>query len=161
MISIGSDDLDRNERGRETDMMTRREIVTGGIAAGALGAPDAGAAAGPLQQRDAEERMVSLLGEIRDTLKRGASDCNANACPEMERVRTEQRNFLKGHSKFPDCIDVGADIWDRLCDWHIEHGVVLQVSRNTEGRYTLPFYQTFIVLRPDMANSYVGQGYDR
>jgi hypothetical protein len=142
-------------------MMTRRQIVTGGIVAGGLGAAPAETVAHALPQRDADERIVSLLSDIRDTLKRAGADCNVNACADVERVRNEQRTFLKGRSKYPDFIDVGADIWDRLCDWHVEHQVVLQVSRSAEGRYTMPFYLTFVVLRPDVANNYVGQGYDK
>jgi len=140
-------------------VITRREIVTGAVMSGAVG--DAPGEAAAVPQREADERMVSLLTEIRDELRRGRVDCNANNCPEVERVRNEQRTFLKSRSKFPDYVEVGADIWDRLCDWHVENQLPLQVSRTGEGRYVMPFYQTFVVLRPDVANTYVGQGYDK
>jgi hypothetical protein len=141
--------------------MTRREVVTGGIVAGAFGA-GAGEerVAAQAQQRDSDQKVASLLTEIRDELKRGR-DCNANSCPEIERVRSEQRTFLKGHNKFPDFVEVGADIWDRLCDWHVEYQIPLQVSRTAESRYAMPFYQTLVVLRADVANNYLGQGYDK
>ena len=144
-------------------MITRREIVSGGIVAAALGAgPEGAPAAAPLpQSRESDERVVSLLTEIRDALKGAKPNCNANDCPEIERVRSEQRTFLKGRNKFPDHIDVGADIWDRLCDWHVEHQIPLQVSRTADGRYAMPFFLTFVVLRSDVANSYIGQGYDK
>jgi hypothetical protein len=148
-------------------MITRRDVVTGGIVAGAL------ATAGPAEalsaelvtmpQRDSDEKMVSLLTEIRDELRRArpGPPCNANDCPEVERVRNEQRTFLKGHNKFPDFIDVGADVWDRLCDWHIRTGLPLQVTRATDARYTLAFFQTFVVLKVNVGNDYVSQGYDK
>ena len=143
-------------------MITRRDVLTGGVFAGTLGkSPEAAVPAAAAMQRDADEKMVALLTEIREELRRGRSNCNATDCPEMERVRNEQRTFLKGRNKFPDFIDVGADIWDRLSDWHIENQVPLQVTRTAEGRYALPFFQTFIVLRADVANTYVGQGYDK
>jgi hypothetical protein len=145
----------------EANVMTRREVMTGGIVAGALGGGPGEAIAAAPQQRDSDEKTVSLLTEIRDELKRGRADCNANSCPEIERVRSEQRTFLKGRNKFPDFVDVGADIWDRLCDWHVEYQLPMQVSRTSEGRYAMPFFQTFVVLRADVANSYVSQGYDR
>lgn len=141
--------------------MTRREVVTGGIVAGALGIGPEAPAARPALQRDADQKMVSLLTEIRDEMKRGRANCSVNDCPEVERVRNEQRTYLKGHNRFPDYIDVGADIWDRLCDWHIERQLPLQVSRLPEGRYAMPFFQTFLVLRPEQGNSYVSQGYDK
>ncbi len=144
--------------------MTRREVVTGGIVAGALASASAdtpASAPSPVPQKDSDEKVVSLLTEIREELRRARATCNANDCQEVERVRNEQRTFLKGRNKFPDYIDVGADIWDRLCDWHIKNGLPLQVSRLPEGRYTLPFFQTFVVLKSDVANSYVSQGYDK
>ena len=144
-------------------MITRREIVSGGIVAATLGAgPEEALAAAPLpQSRESDEKIVSLLTEIRDELKGAKPNCNVIDCPEIERVRNEQRTFLKGRNKFPDYIEVGADIWDRLCDWHVEHQVPLQVSRTAEGRYAMAFFLTFVVLRSDVANSYVGQGYDK
>jgi len=146
-------------------MISRRDVVTGGIVAGAIGASPAearGVEPTPLpQQRDHEERMVSLLTEIRDEMRKPRPMCNANDCPEVERVRSEQRTFLKGRNKFPDYIDVGADVWDRLCDWHIRNGLPLQVARLADGRYAFPFYQTFVLLRVDVVNSYVSQGYDK
>jgi hypothetical protein len=139
-------------------MLTRRELVTGSLFAGTtIGGPEGGL---PLQ-KDSDDRTHSLLSEIRDELRRSRATCNANDCPEVERVRNEQRTFLKGRNKFPDYIDVGADIWDRLCDWHVKNGVPLQVARTPEGRYSLPFFQTFVVLRPDVANTYVSTAYDR
>lgn len=139
-------------------MFTRRDVVTGGLMAGSLTTPGAPS---PTAQRDSDEKTAALLTEIRDELRRGRGNCNANDCQEVERVRNEQRTFLKGRNKFPDYIDVGADVWERLCDWHVKNLVPLQVSRGTDGRYSLPFFQTFVVLRPDVANSYIGQGYDK
>jgi hypothetical protein len=146
----------------EANVITRREVVTGGIVAGALGpTPAAARPAALVPQADSNAKVVGLLTDIRDELRRGRADCNAVNCPEIERVRNEQRTFLKGRNKFPDCIDVGIDVWERICDWHVENQVQLQASRTAEGRYALPFFQTFIVLRADVANSYVGQGYDK
>jgi hypothetical protein len=149
-------------RSVEANVITRRDVVTGGIVAGALGAgPEETLAEAPVLQRDSDEKVASLLTEIRDELRRGRGKCNVNDCPDVERVRNEQRTFLKGRNRFPDYVDVGADVWDRLCDWHIERLLPLQVSRLPDGRYAMPFFQTFVVLRADVANSYVSQGYDK
>lgn len=112
-------------------------------------------------QRESDEKVVKLLTEIRDELRSSRADCNANDCGEVERVRNEQRTYLKGRGKFPDYVDVGLDIWDRLCDWHIKNRLPVQVSRTPDGRYAMPFYQSFVVLRHDMTNNYVSQGYDK
>jgi hypothetical protein len=39
--------------------------------------------------------------------------------------------------------------------------VPLQVVRLQDGRCGVPFYQTLVVLRPDMGNTFIGQGYDK
>jgi hypothetical protein len=126
----------------------------------AVAQPRSTAPAAP-QQRDTDERIASLLGDIRDALKKGQPNCNVSDCPEVERIRSEQRAFLKTRNKFPDYLEVGADVWDRVCDWHIEHAVPLQVTRMADGRYALPFFQTLVVLRSDFTNAYVGQGFDK
>jgi hypothetical protein len=130
--------------------------MPGGMFAGGLGS---GPAAEP--QHDSDERVAAVLADIRDDLRRARASCNVNDCPDVERVRNEQRTFLKGRSKFPDFIDVGAEVWDRVCDWHVKHQLPLQVARMADGRYSMPFFQTFLVLRPDSQNGYVSQGYDR
>lgn len=142
-------------------MITRREMVTGGVLTGALGVQSHSPARDSAGQRDSDDRTASLLGEIRDELKRARPNCSANDCPEIERIRAEQRTFLKGRSKFPDYLDLGVEVWDRVCDWHIEHGLPLQVTRMADGRYSMPFFQTFLVLRPDVMNTYIGPGYDK
>jgi hypothetical protein len=142
-------------------VITRREIVTGGMLTGALGGQSQSPARDSAGQRDSDERAVGLLGEIRDELKRARPNCHANDCPEVERIRAEQRTFLKGRSKFPDYLDLGVEVWDRVCDWHIERGLPLQVTRMVDGRYSMPFFQTFLVLRPDVMNTYIGPGYDK
>jgi hypothetical protein len=142
-------------------VITRRDIVTGGIVTGAAAFQAGGAAHAAPRQRDSDERVVTVLTEIRDEMKKARPNCNANDCPEVDRIRSEQRAFLKARGKFPDYLEVGCDPWDRVCDWHIEHGVPLQITRMADGRYVLPFFQTTIVLRPDSANTFIGQGYDR
>ena len=140
-------------------MITRRSIVTGGVLAGAFGT-EAG-----LPQRTAagsDDALVRAVQEVRDELKslRG-TPCNSSDCADVERIRAEQRTFLKGHGKFPEFVDVGADVWDRVSDWHIRNRVPLQVMRLPDGRYGVPFYQTVVVLRPDVGYTYIGQGYDK
>lgn len=145
---------------QEESVLTRRQVVTGGVIAGAatVVSEQSGASA---DQRDASERSASILAEIRDELKRARTSCAPAECAEVERIRTEQRTFIKGRSKFPDYLDVGIEVWERLCDWHVKNFLPLQVSRTAEGRYTMPLFQTFIVLRPDLGNSYIGQGYEK
>jgi hypothetical protein len=67
---------------------------------------------------------------------------------------------MKGSNKFPDFIDIGIDIWERLIDWHVKYQQRLAISRMADGRYSMPFFVTTLVLRPDMSGSYMSLGYD-
>jgi len=136
-------------------VISRREVVTGGLWAGTLeqGRTDRSSAA--------DEQVAKALGEIRDELKSMHNPCGGADCSAVESVRTQQRAFLKAHGKYPDFIEVGVDIWDRLTDWHVFNRRPIEVSRMSDGRYGMTFMLTTLVLRHDMMGGYVGQGYDR
>jgi hypothetical protein len=146
-------------------MMTRRAVVTGAMLAGvadvAAGDPGPTASIGTAAAA-ADDQIPKVLGEIRDELKgMRTNPCNASDCPEVDKIRLEQRTFTKARNKFPDFIDVGVEIWERVSDWHVRHIVPIQVVRMLDGRYGMLFFQTTLVLRPDMMNTFIGQGYDR
>jgi hypothetical protein len=75
-------------------------------------------------------------------------------------VQKQQRIFLKANQKYPDFIEVGVAIWENVFDWHVRHQQPLSVSRNAEGRYTMAVAFSTLILRPEMAESYVGVGMD-
>ena len=79
---------------------------------------------------------------------------------ELAEIREQQRIFLKTSHKFPDFIDVGVNVWDRLDDWHVRQQLPLNIVRRDDGRYTMAFMFTTLVLRPDQADGYVSFGYD-
>ena len=79
---------------------------------------------------------------------------------ELAEIRRQQRLHLKASHKFPDFIEVGINVWERLLDWHVRHRLPLDVARRDDGRYTMTFMFTTLVLRPDQADGYVGFGYD-
>jgi hypothetical protein len=130
-------------------MLTRRALLTGGALAGT------GREQGSTS-RDTDERMVKILEDIRDQMR---LDGGANV-PSLDTIRTLQRDFLKGRGKFPDFIEVGIDVWEALMNWLVRTRQVPQVARTGDGRYTLPLFQTNVILRHDMSNSYIGQPYD-
>jgi len=139
-------------------MLSRRSLLTGGLFTGGTAA-----AAGADPQRSTsssssvtDEQMVKVLEEIRDVMK---ADEGAN-CPEIAVIRALQREYLKGHGKFGDFMDVGIDVWDNLTNWHIRTRQPVQVTRSLDGRYSMAVLQTNIILRHDAANSYISQPYD-
>ena len=83
--------------------------------AGGLGparGDDAAYGVGQLSPQAAQE-LVSALKEIRMTIAAGESFA------EILPVRSRQLDFLKAQGRFPDFIDVGADVWYAVHDWHV------------------------------------------
>ena len=69
--------------------------------------------------------------------------------------------FLRSHSKFPDYMEVGPGVFIEIYDWHIKHQQQLVVTRLADGRYTMQFMFTSLLLRPEQESGYVGYPYDR
>lgn len=148
-------------------MLTRRSLLTGGVLGGMAGAVAPGKAeawpsgAAPQSGRsssssETDEKTLKAIEEIRDLL----NAANGGQVPELATIRQLQRDFLKGRGKFPDFIEIGVDIWDALMNWHVRTRQVPQVSRTADGRYAMAVFQSNLILRHDVSNSYIGQPYD-
>ncbi len=153
-------------------MLTRRNLLASGLFGGVAGAAqraqgpavaptaDGGTGARGDGQSDAAiNSLRSVLEDIRRELHDQYS-CGSSLCPDIDQIRQEQRRFLKGSNKFPDYIDIGIDIWERLIDWHVKHQQHLAINRTGDGKYAMSFGVTTLVLRPDMGGSYMSLGYD-
>ena len=79
---------------------------------------------------------------------------------EIEPVREPMKAFLRQTGKYPDYIEVGTDIWHQVYDWHVRYQQPLTVTRGPEARYAILLYSTQVIMRTELAASYVGQGYD-
>jgi hypothetical protein len=133
--------------------MDRREMVGGGLVGlTALFGADATATT----QRPDVDDAARAIEELRRVFERRF----APFFDELSEIRQQQRMFLKTSHKFPDFIEVGINVWDRLCDWHFIHQQPLTIVRRDDGRYALTFMSTTLVLRPDQADNYVGLAYD-
>jgi hypothetical protein len=132
--------------------MQRRDLINGGFLSGltTLASPSSAAA-----QRSDEPEIARAIDKLSDLLQRAGS-----VSPELTRIREQQRAFLKLNQKFPDFIEIGINVWDSVCDWHIRHQQPMTIGRTTEGRYTLTVLLTALVLRPDQTDNYVGLGFD-
>lgn len=131
-------------------MLSRRELIAGG---GAM--PMAGGAAAA--QRDAD------LGGIREDLQgiRAALAWNAVVTPTVTELRNRQRQFYKLNQRFPQYIDVGMAVWERMQDWHIAHQRPLNIQAAGDGRFMMEFVMSILVLKYELAENDIGQGYDR
>jgi hypothetical protein len=79
---------------------------------------------------------------------------------EIELVRDQIKAFLRQTGKYPDYIEVGTDIWHQVYDWHVRYQQPMTLARNADGRYTILLFSTQVIMRTELAASYLGQGYD-
>ena len=134
--------------------MQRRNLVGGGMLAGAaalLGDPKPARGA----QDDDGEAAARAIENLRASLERQLA-----ISPELERIREQQRVFLKANHKFPDFIEIGIDVWENVYDWHVRHRQPLTATRTADGRYVMTVMFTMLILRPEQVSNYVGYGFD-
>jgi hypothetical protein len=105
-------------------------------------------------------RMLSAIREEIATLRAQMASSQMPTSSGIEKIRQQQRQFLKGNAKFPDYVEVGAGIWDELVDWHVRTLRPLNITLRTDGRYTMPFLQSMIILRADYGDDQVGVAFD-
>ena len=142
-------------------MVHRRAVITGTVLGGALSAlavPAEGAEAAAGQAEQNSDRLIEEVARgvrgIRDELAHEYSFW------EIAAVREQMQTFLRANLKFPDFIEVGSDVWQRVYDWHVRFQQPIGLGRTAEGRYTIPLQATTVVMRPDMASGFIGLGYD-
>ncbi len=142
-------------------MVERRDLLGGGLAAGlaaAFAAP-ADAAGAPQARRDSsdaavESRIADAIDKLRDAL------AHQDESADVAQIRVQQRTFLKANQKFPDFMDVGIDIWERMHDWHVRTRQPLNIIRTNDGRYGMVFGVTTLLLVPQQVGTYISWGYD-
>jgi hypothetical protein len=133
-------------------MLSRRDLIVSGAAFGQL-RPEA-----PQAQGITTDREVAALKDIADALKELR---HRSSSPVITQLRDRQRTFLRLNQRYPEFIDVGVTVWERLQDWHVDNGQELKISRSPEGRYLMEFMLTRLVLRPEIPDQEVGMAYDR
>ena len=144
-------------------MLHRRAVITGTVLGGALSAlmvpAEAAEAAGGQAEGRNSDRLIEEVARgvrgIRDELAHEYSFW------EIAPVREQMQTFLRANLKFPDFIEVGSDVWQRVYDWHVRFQQPISLGRTAEGRYTILLLATTVVMRPDMASGFIGLGYDR
>ena len=135
--------------------MQRRNLVGGGMLAGAvalLGDPKPASGA---QDDDDNLATARAIESLKTSLERQLA-----VSPELERIREQQRVFLKSNHKFPDFIEIGIDVWESVYDWHVRHQQPTTAVRTADGRYVMTVMFTTLILRPDQTTNYVGYGFD-
>lgn len=163
-------------------MLTRRELVTHTAvgAAGVLTAATAAQAAPatplgiePLQarrtagQQDADtlllQRIQDRLGTIDDSVGglAAAFKTNSLAFGFVPKLREAYTQYWRGNGKFPDLCEVGSDVFYDIYDWHVKNGQPIPVSRLSDGKMSITFMYTQLIVRVDQAPNFIGVPFDR
>jgi hypothetical protein len=142
-------------------MIPRRNLVTGGLVGGVLGALGGGEtadAAPAVPGVDVSDEMVTKIVVAITGLR---TEIQAlKGFPEIAPVRDAQLTHLRTNGKFPDYIEVGTTVWFAVHDWHIRWQQPLTLGRDNLGRYTLLFSQTVLIMRSDAIPTFMGVPYD-
>jgi hypothetical protein len=131
--------------------------VSGGLVAGlaALTAPAAAAAT-----TDDDQESAAAIDRLRLSLEEQYEPVYPEKWRGVLRVRSQQHTWMQSARKYPDFIEIGLDVWDNVYDWHVAYQQPVNVTRLTDGRYTMTFMFTTLLLRPDQAADFVGFAFD-
>jgi hypothetical protein len=109
---------------------------------------------------DDSQQISGSIDQLRKTFEGQFDQSYAALWRGIGRIRQQQRQWLRSTQKFPDFIEVGVDVWDNVHDWHVAHQQPLSMGRAADGRYTMMFMFTTLVLRPEQALDYIGFPFD-
>lgn len=153
-------------------MMTRREVVTSG-ALGALAAAETrttdaaptvadggGSAQSPeVISAQALREIADQTAEIR-RLMRDAFIGPSVAQGLIVELRRQFGIFLKGNQKYPDFCEIGPAVFTDVYDWHVRFQQPIEMTR-VDNRTAIRFMFTWLILRPEQADGFVGIPFDR
>jgi hypothetical protein len=141
----------------EEPMVERRDLLGGGLVAGlaaAFGDPAQTQARRDPADDAADMKVADAIDKLRQLIE------HQHESVEVAQIRAQQRTFLKANQKFPDYMDVGIDVWERMHDWHVRTGQAVTLLRTNDGRYGMVFGVTTLLLMPQQVGSYISWGYD-
>lgn len=152
-------------------MLTRRELVTGtAIGAIATVASAAEASTSSSVSVEAAPQDTELLRRIADKATEmdqtldalsAAARSNTLAYGFVPKLRDAYTLYWRTHAKFPEFCEVGTAVFYDLYDWHIKNRQPIPVSRFADGRMSITFMYTQLLVRTDQTPDYIGIPFDR
>jgi hypothetical protein len=136
-------------------VIDRRSVLNGTLFSGLAALSPAAQSRSSSQSANDDAVVAKAIDDLNATVRR-----TLETSPELARLREQQRVFLRANQKFPDFIEVGIAVWESIFDWHVRHQQPLSVARSAEGRYIMAVAFTTLILRPELAENYVGPGMD-
>jgi hypothetical protein len=140
-------------------MLSRREVLAGGLAGGLAGESVGDAEAQP-GEREALRQIEQAIESLDNTLDRGF-----NSVPISQgfiaALRKNFDQFIRGNGKFPDFCEVGLACFYQVYDWHVRNRQQIIATRQVDNRYTIQFMFTTLILRFENEPNFVGIPYDK
>ncbi|HYU79438.1 MAG TPA: hypothetical protein VEK56_10670 [Vicinamibacterales bacterium] len=137
-------------------MVSRREVITGGVVGSLAGLPPA--IEEQSADREGQREIQRAIQNVEGVLHRAFDTVSLSMGP----IATLRRNFdqfIRANGKFPDFCDVGTSVFYDVYDWHVRNRQQIIVTRQ-ESRYTIQFMFTTLLLRYENDANYVGFPYD-
>lgn len=143
-------------------MISRRELLTAGMAGGVVSAGEPLAAAPAVVQPevDATRDVARAVVGVDSTLSRALLSNSVTFGLAAKLRGVFEVHFRTSH-KFPDFVDIGYNVFMDVYDWHIKNRQPLQITRGPDGRYWLQFMFTTLILRAEQQPDYIGPPYDK
>jgi hypothetical protein len=148
-------------------MLSRRELITAGVAGGLHPTLSASAEAAVAPQPAQSQRDQENIQQVSRSLDRVADDLhqalvtNSTAYGYVAQLRDFMEKFFRANAKFPDFIEIGTQVFFDVYDWHVKNRQQLTVTRGTDGRYWMQFMFTTLLLRGEVDPKYIGPPYDK
>jgi hypothetical protein len=140
--------------------MERRQVIGGGLAAGIAGLSSVADAEAAGQTQGGDRSVADAVDRLRVLVDTHLDRSEPGSLDEAALVREQQRIFMRANYKYPDFIEAGLDVWESVYFWHVKHLQPLATGRLADGRLTIAFMYTTVILRPDAAPGYVSLGFD-
>jgi hypothetical protein len=147
-------------------MMTRRDVVTGGV----LGTLTTAVAAAPAEAGQGASDAVAMANGF-SSLKRSVDDLrtvvdDALRQPGLSaglvgKVRNAFDAYLRANGHFPAFCEIGTGVFYDIYDWHVRHAQQIQIIQIAENRMAIQFMFTQLILRWENDAAYVGTPFDR
>jgi hypothetical protein len=139
-------------------MVERRAVMGGSLLAGLSTLMSPTGAEAAVQSN--LEGVSGSIDQLRRAVETQFASVYTNKWLGVSRVRQQQHTWMRSTQKYPDFIEIGLDVWDNIYDWHVVYQQPVNMTRTSDGRYTMVFMFTTLLLRPDQAADYVGFAFD-
>ena len=138
-------------------MLSRRDLLMGVPVAARLGRPQQQRASSPPPGNPGNGPTSGDLMEIRNAI-RDLHHLTPSA--DVDLINEKRRTHFKVNQKFPNYIDIGLTIWERLYAWHLDNHLPLSTRRTPDGRMEMDFMYTTLILKWEMGDAIIGVPYD-